>query len=416
MSSRQRGLFVAMLAAGALLRIVWVAYAARPPVGLIDPTFYAGHALDLAGGRGYSYLGLAPSAYYPPGYPMALAVAVWTIERLGIGYELPTLVAVVNLVAGLGAVVLVFDIGRRLFDSTVGWLAAALVCFWPNLVFHTAAALSETLCNLLLLGAVALLLRRRDWRNELAAGALLGAAGLVRPVVLPIVAALFVVWALPAAGAWRRALRSSAIVTAAAIVVIAPWMVRNYGVFDQPVLISTNLGDNLCIGNHPGADGRFALPPWCFDGYEGPQHELRRNAALAGKALRWALAHPVEELALLGKRAWSTFHHDHDGLSAVESYGADRFLPDPWRRGLGLTADVWFVVVAAFAAVGYARLRPRVDPHRWIVVAAPVALMVSPLVSFGDARFKVPLVPFLAIAAAVGIRTLVSPRGTPPRH
>jgi 4-amino-4-deoxy-L-arabinose transferase-like glycosyltransferase len=415
MSRREVLAFGAMLLGGAVVRMAWIAYAARPPVGLIDPLFYSGLAGDLARGDGYTYLGLAPSAYYPPGYPMALAAVIWTFDRLGLAYDLPTLVGGVNLVLGLACVVLVFDIGRRLFDRRAAWVAAALVCFWPNLVFHSAVALSETLCNTLLLAAVVVVLRWDKWPALVGAGALLGAATLVRPVVLPVVGALFVVWTVTSH--WQRALRSTAVVTAVAIAMVVPWTIRNTATFHQPVLISTNFGDNLCIGHNPDATGEFDTPAWCFAGYEGPQNEIRRNSDLARKGLGWAVHHPVSEVALVFKRAWFTVHHDHDGLLAAESYGADRFLPNPLRHGLGLVADLWFVVTLAAAAVGYRRLRPSEDPRRWLLVAAPAALALSPLVFFGDARFKVPMVPFLALAAGAAFATRTSsPRGTPPPH
>ena len=45
---------------------------------------------------------------------------------------------------GIAAVALVFAIGRRLGGDAVGLVAAAITALYPNLVYHTAAALTET--------------------------------------------------------------------------------------------------------------------------------------------------------------------------------------------------------------------------------------------------------------------------------
>ena len=71
-------------------------------------------------------------------------------------------------------------------------------------------------------------------------------------------------------------------------------------------LISTNLGDDLCMGHHPGATGHFELPDFCFAGYdtyERPEFEVRRNDENTRKAVKFALHNPrlrAEAAALQG--------------------------------------------------------------------------------------------------------------------
>ena len=63
-------------------------------------------------------------------------------------------------------------------------------------------------------------------------------------------------------------------------VLTVPWSVRNTLAFHTPTGTSTNLGDDLCIGNFQGATGAFLLRGKCFEGFEGlsPQQvEIRRN-------------------------------------------------------------------------------------------------------------------------------------------
>jgi hypothetical protein len=63
-------------------------------------------------------------------------------------------------------------------------------------------------------------------------------------------------------------------------------------------------------------------------------------------------------------------------------------------------------VVVAAAALGlvFSAVRGAWRDRRWVVfvLAAPVQL-ISPLVTFGEPRFKMPIYPALAVVAAVGL-------------
>jgi len=403
----------AIVAVGVGLRIAWCVYAARPPVGLIDPTFYAGHAMDLAHGKGYRYLGLADSAYYPPGYPFVLAAVVWLLERVSLTPSITTIACAVNVVAGAASIVLTYDITKRLLRSErAGLVAAACLALWPNLVFHSALILTETVCNLLLLVFVDLVVRA-DWtagrlgtRRLVVVGVVAGMATLVRPVSIPIVLVIFVVALWPARLGVRKAATATAIVGAAALVVILPWTIRNAVVLHTAALVSTNVGDNLCIGNHAGASGAFELPPACFGAFDRlprPAQELRRNSELTSRALHYALGHPVDELRLVAWRTFFTVEHDHDGLAAAQSYGADTFVSARSAGLLSAVADGWYFACVALAVLGFVRSRPGEDARRWLPVAMIAAVVLPTLVSFGDARFKVPAVPMLAIGVAAAL-------------
>ena len=195
--------------------------------------------------------------------------------------------------------------------------------------------------------------------------------------------------------------------------VIAPLTVRNLIVMDAPVVISTNLGDDLCIGRNPDAKGTYVESPYC--GFGGryahvprPEFETVRNDDNIRRALEYLVDHPARELHLLALRAFHLVRHDHDGLSAVESYGDDEFMHPRVRAWLGRLADGFFFVTLALALFGLPALARGRDARRLIALLALVALATVPLAFFGDPRFHVPAVPLLSIAAAVSAATLLA--------
>ena len=412
---RQARWLAGIVVVGALLRIAWVTYAARHPQTLIDPTFYSLYAERIADGHGYTLSYGEPTAYYPPGYPIALGVVVWFVRALpGVPYHLPTVAGWFNIVLGVATIGLVFELGRRVFDDTrIGLVGAAILALWPNLIFHTAVALTETLFNFLLLAALLVLLvprwdgeARPSTRRLVVFGLLLGASVLVRPISLLVLPGLGLVWLRRLGWDWRAVLGRLAIAGATTAAVILPWTVRNAFAMDAFVPISTNFGDNLCIGRHEGATGAFSLTTECFGGYDHlkrPEYETERNSGTTREAIDYLVHHPVDEVRLLWWRAFYTLHDDHDALAVAESYGADRFMSKRWRNVWEWTADAWFFGVLGLTVVGLTAVRRRDDARRSFFLWSMVAMAVPPLIFFGDVRFHVPVLPFMAVIAAVTV-------------
>ena len=96
-----------------------------------------------------------------------------------------------------------------------------------------------------------------------------------------------------------------------------------------------------------------------------------------------------------------TVENDHDGLLASESYGANPFIPSVWRRILEIVANAYFFVALALGLLAVPTFLGRRRPWRLFFLLAGAALAVQPLIFFGDPRFHVPVLPFVAVLAAV---------------
>ncbi|MCH8025452.1 MAG: glycosyltransferase family 39 protein [Chloroflexi bacterium] len=477
----------AILVLAAALRIAWVLYAARVPLGVHDPEFYYGYGQSIANGLGYT-LPDGPTAYYPIGYPATLGALYFLVGHTPIPDNLPLATGFFQVFLSVATVALVYYLGRRLFTPAVGLLAALWMALFPNLIFHTATYLTETLFIFLVLAALAVLFSFR-WRDErpgwarlLVFGVLMGFSALVRPVSLLFLPLLPIVWLIAGFG-WQRALGYSGAVLVITAAVITPWTIRNIVRMDALVIISANLGDNLCMGNYTDARGHFALPERCFseEEYAGlvrPEFEVKRNNDNTRKAVSFILKNPRFELKLLSRKAYYIWNHDHDGLASVESYGDDPFiganlslviLPDKvpddqfffilqgverltgldygelvdqvidaranaveelvvlenldpetarliqeevlfgvrvrnnssLRAALEGIADVFFFVTISLGGLGLVGfVLPLRRPRRIFFLLVLLALAGIPLVFFGDARFHVPVLPFLAVSAA----------------
>lgn len=403
-----RTLTAVAVAVGLALRLAWVAYAHRRPLGLFDPSRYAGYADLIADGSGYvQFTSGEATAYYPPGYPFFLGAIEWLGRSTPLSDDLPLTAGVVQAVLGAATVWMGALLARRLFGPAAGVVAAFVLAVYPNLVFHTGALLSETLFNALLVGSLLALLAR-PWGDGIGRGRLIGAAALfaaavmVRPISVAIIPVLALAWWLHDRDLRVVLGRTAAFVGVLAVFVV-PWTARNLLRMDELVVMSTNTGDNLCIGHHPGADGTFSFSPACDDGESLAQSaasEVRHDRNLTRESLRFIADDPLAEVPRTWGRLEAMFATDHDGLWAVQSYGTDRFISDARMDLLRRLATASYVVVMVAGVAGMVLVVARRDPEALVLVGATLAIIAVPLLFFGDPRFKVPAMPLVAIASA----------------
>lgn len=406
-------------ALGTALRLVWVFVVARLPTGWSDPFFYWASGISIARGDGYrTFLGGA-TAYYPPGYPFFLGGIYRVTSALGVdGWPLWPVGVLQSLLWG-GAIVAVGLTARLLVGRRSGVVAALIVACWPNLIAYAGSIMSESLFVAAftagVLGSTVVarawqttdVRRRTVWAGGVTAAVSLAVATMVRPQVLLAVPAVALAWLLAGVG-WRRVLLSAAVAAVALAALVVPWTIRNQSVFSHPVLISTNTGDNLCIGFYPEARGGFALTERCQSGTnwaQGPEGEYEQDRFGRQQAAEFVLVDPLRLPALTVRKLFYTYVSDDDGLRATEAYGKDPIGAEWFRTVWKILSNVFYAVVMVAALVGLVLATRtgwrRRDAAMLATVAVTISGMLVPVLFFGDPRFKVATAPMFAILAAL---------------
>ncbi len=239
-----------------------------------------------------------PTAYWPPGYPLFLA----TIYRF-FGADILA-VRVAQCLLGAGTVAVVHGIARRVLDSAGARLAALATAVYPLYVYSTGADMPVTLQVALIAGGVllALVAVERDSVAAAAGAGLLGAwATLVAASALPafVLVALWMAWRrsdAPRRG-HGRSLRLALACLLPIVVVLGTWVARNQRAFGHPVLVSTNGGYNLWLGNHPGVrastgnrDEVAGMEEEARSVWDLPGNEATRDSAFNRRALGYIAA------------------------------------------------------------------------------------------------------------------------------
>jgi 4-amino-4-deoxy-L-arabinose transferase-like glycosyltransferase len=313
-----------------------------------------------------------------------------------------------NGIFGALTVVFIYLIARRLFDRRVGVAAGALLAIFPSQVFYTGVVLSEAMFTMLMVLAL-LVLMWNPWRREgmpykqlFLAGLILSAATMTRGITLLLPLVLLGIWFFYLESR-KRALLQTLVVFAGIAVLIVPWSIRNSIVFGTVVGPSTNLGDDLCIGNFQGATGAFLITGKCFEGFEGKtgeDFEIARSRHGTETAIKDVVQHPMRMPVLIAHKAYWLLFHDEDGLWAAESYGNDWFISHPRREILQFAANAIYYATGLVMIAGAAAFALSKDLRKLFVLLTMLYILAIPLGFFGDPRFHFPAIPLAVVIAA----------------
>jgi hypothetical protein len=292
-------------------------------------------------------------------------------------------IRMLSIILGAGTIVVTYQLGSLLFNPTVGLLAAALTAFNPMFLFVNAAVNNDSLA--ILLGSVALYLLVRVWRDEPSPRTRWGPYALLGFVLgLGILTKLSVAGLVLLSGAvlalmswrrrdWRFLVVGGGLIVLVALVLTAPWLLRNMREYGDPVALNAFIevqgtrDSPITWGDWRGEFGTFYRSYWgLFGGVNvaapEPFYWVYNVAALLGASgfLLWL---------------WRRWRHRRTG---------HLFEPrEPGESGSASSADTNRPSVAVEDAAGQAAMMQPSQAfngaaHRgmWILVAWSLILLI----------------------------------------
>ena len=382
-----------------------------------------------------------PEAIRTPFYPLFIA-AIYSV----VGEE-PWAVLVVQLLLDAICCGVLYVLVSRLVGHRPAMIAAILYAFDPSLIIYSSTVLiSDTFFVFLFLVFVTCLVIASigDGYHHplpllLGAGVVLGLATLTRPTALYIAPILL---ALPVF--WNRAhlvaaIKQSATVLVVAAIIVAPWLVRNYVVFDRVSLSplgpyyflvevvaqmeAVRLGEGksaMRAGLLDEADRRMmadGLDPDEIDQFKQSEYWQRLDK-------EYVSTYPLVFAKIYAVGVMQTFANVGTSLYAnrlgvpleridmkVHLNVVDLVNTALERRGLtGLFLAVvlipHFVISYTGALIGAIVWWQRYDRRLLLVLLLIVGYFVAVAGAGGDARFKLPVIPAYLALAGVGLSYL----------
>lgn len=375
-----------------------------------DSPKYVIPAENVMAGHGYTRGGVAETER-TPGYPLVL------IALRSIGLTLRQIALLQHVACALAAAALVLIVRAMTGSEFVAVVAGVVTAIDLPAIYHANQILTETTCMLL-----ALTLFVMTWRiahgadGPIAAGLILGAMVLVRPVAM----FLFIPLALFFAWTRRDAVRRIVpLFVASSLLLPAIWLARNYHVSGVPTL-STNSAV-LLLDFH--AAGALAIrDPGDFDAnFIRRQAELRKIAderARAAFGVSDVRSIPYVQRAAIDTRLGREVVLAHPlafarlfcrGVAADLLGGGTEALMriTPLSRvTAGRLLLVYTSLALLLAIIGEASLL-----RNQRVLGVLILIFVGYFIAFtagalSYSRFRVPILPMYAMAVAAGVQVL----------
>jgi 4-amino-4-deoxy-L-arabinose transferase-like glycosyltransferase len=225
-----------------------------------DAAYYHWEANLVAKGYGFIDPGqfmffgrITPSAGHPPAYMLYLAGVSRFIGTSELTHRLA------STLLGAGAVFMIGVLARRLFSNDwAGWVAALLAAGYAHLWINDEMLMSESMY--VLTTGIAVWTAYRFWdrprtRTAVIMGLGIGLAAMSRAEAVTLFPLLVIPFAFLVTRRgdrkvnWKRGIRYSLAACIAGGLLMAPWLLYNLTRFEHPVLVSNGVGSVLMVAN-----------------------------------------------------------------------------------------------------------------------------------------------------------------------
>jgi 4-amino-4-deoxy-L-arabinose transferase-like glycosyltransferase/lipoprotein NlpI len=376
----------------------------------MDSLFYDVWAQSIANGN---WIG-GEVFFQSPFYAYFLAIIY---KVFGHNYVIPRLL---QHLIGSFSCVLVYLLARSLFNRKVAVVSALIAAGYGMLLYFENQLLSDSLLVFFDLLLILLLLKAREMPKLswwFACGLVLGISAITRPNILVFIPFvwLWIYLVLKDKKPLKRIAVFGLLFLLGSVVVISPVTLRNAIVGEEPVLIASQGGINFYIGNNEKADGASAIFGNEYREYKDFQLAAQRETGKAlshseisgfyyRKGLDFMLQHPLQAFKLLVKKLY-LFWNKFEISSNQDIYFARRY---SWLIRL-LPFGFWLVGPLALSGMilsVLAKRRSNKAGQRRITewrkkISLPIlfvfAYMVTVVVFFVPARFRLPVIPFLIV-------------------
>lgn len=341
--------------------------------------------------------GEPPTARASPALPLLLA----GIYEL-VGHQ-RAIAQIVLLIISAATVLPAFLLGKEVGGKGIGILAALWVIFDPFAWIFAGIFYSETLFMFVFSLAALILFRvvKHPWPSRLGLlGVLLGLGALTRPNGLVVALGGVALLPLVGRGQLKDWLRRAMGVLAVVILVMTPWIARNFLVFNRFIPTTSQTGEVLlgfynetCLQYRCNEWISISALPESTKNRLANLDEMTQNDVEVELALSTIRAHPLDWATLLPTkviRFWM-----HDSILPNTPYRLD---PPPFFI---VFQQVYYRLLLFLSLAGLFLLYFTGQRQAFIIITIfPAIFSLLVLILWGDARLRMPLHPLLAVAAA----------------
>ncbi|MBM3251498.1 MAG: glycosyltransferase family 39 protein, partial [Candidatus Omnitrophica bacterium] len=396
MKNRNLVLSVAIIIIAAILRLYFVFI--YPQVQIAgDALVYDELGWNLAQGKGFvSKLGF-PEIVCTPGYPFFLSIVY---KAFGHSYAS---VKFFQILLSLISMIIIYLLAKSIFSQKIAIIALSISAFYPPFLSYNALILTESLFTFFLVFYIYLLsivMQKNSWKITFLTGAVGGCAIFIKEEFILLILGILLLAFLY----FKEKFKHVLIIVLISLGVLAPWLVRNYNIFNKSILISALSGKTFWISTYKEEWLEWKNDNEYLNSLTRGLSVVQQNEVLLKEGLRNIKEAPFLYAKFCLKRFLRLWVGSHSntfyGLTGSFQHYFD--LKDYIRLGIKSFLLILNTSLVILGFIGFwvsVRLRPQKLPI--LIIGLPVFITtVVHFFLFSTTRYQVPVMPFMIIFAA----------------
>jgi 4-amino-4-deoxy-L-arabinose transferase-like glycosyltransferase len=366
-------------------------------------------ARAIAAGQGFSsplrLFDTGPTAWFTPIYPYLVAgiFKIWGI------YSYPSHIIIEMLNSAFVALTIIpiYSIARRSFGHSVAVAASWIWVFFPAAMFFPITWVWDTTLAALFLALLfwaTLAMREMQTAAAWAGyGALWAIGVLINPSILSVFPFLlgWLLWhSYNAQAPWAKFAACTLLVFTIGLV---PWTVRNYRVFGKFIVLRSNFGLELWVGNNPSVPDTAAS--WLHPNdnvEEGEKYkrmgEIAYMAEKEKEAILFMRTHPADTAYFMFRRFVNNWLGFTD--SPIDSWSSSRY----YVKILTVMNCLFSLFTLLGALFAHREKHREALPYAMVLLVFPVIFYVT----HTSLRYRFPMDPIMVVLAAYGVASTIS--------
>lgn len=353
-----------------------------------DDVKYVRSAWELADKGNFIYHKVdEPTVFIMPGLSFSIAFFVEIFGK----FEGITAFRVFQAVLQTLSMYLIFLIGRKIFNSKVGLIACVINLLYISEYYATTIVLTEVLFKflfLLLIYISILAVEEKRMGYYITGGVIWGLGCLVRPTIAAYPGVILIMW-LIRKYSLKDIIKYTLVTTFVFSLIMSPWWIRNYRVFDEFIPLTLSTGNPFLQGTYINYDQNQNYTPYEIGKTVVETNQNEMNAGL----YRLKTYVPQEPLRYL---YWYTLGKSWHLWSA----------PFYWKEIMGISfvqAKLYHYIILITFILGTIRLFVKKQKSFMFLFLTIAFTNLIYLPYFTMSRYSYPLMPVVGIIAGFAI-------------
>ncbi|MCH8032333.1 MAG: glycosyltransferase family 39 protein [Bacteroidetes bacterium] len=346
-----------------------------------DSAYYVDLAERLYQTGSYTSENGFKSAFWPIGLPAYLALARFISE------DNLLLVKFFNILFYLTLIVVTYKLFSEQLSKKA--LVVFLICFsfFPNNLFSANVILTDYPFSLLVWICIFITIRY-PLRKAVIVGILLALSSYLRPVGL-LLPFLIILYYFKSYGI-KSSLKYSGIILAVFILILSPWIIRNYQVFNSFVPVSTNGGLNFLMGNHPNSNGNVNFN---FEYDVSNPNEVEESVKAYSKGFKSIFDNPLEAIVRSFKKIFFAYIRGDSSITWSLKQTENKLSPIFLSYVFFFTNYFFYVIIFLSFFSFYSVFRKDNSKFKSILNYVYIFFISMILIYVGSERYLIPILP-----------------------